>query len=320
MTALRTRKPTGAVAWPLLLVEGAEKTGKSYASFALSASPKVGRTFVFDFGEGTADEYAALGPYEVIDHDGTFADFIAQLKAATEIPQVDGKPNVIVIDSATVLWESIKDWADGRARKSKKAQTALRNDPDADISIPMNLWTDAGERWGQMTNALRYWPGIGVLIARGKEVAKVDGNGTPVTGQTEYKVEAHKSIGYAVSARVRCEAPKRAVLTEARSLHADIPPRGLLLPEANPLEHVVFDILGAGSEFAVSSAVLPQATDAPVIDKVDADRLVALMKAAADPDEIKKAWHTRFGVWPSALPVTRLAEADDFLSDLEVTA
>ena len=69
-----------------------------------------------------------------------------------------------------------------------------------------------------------------------------------------------------------------------------------------------------------SYELAPAAPAMQVIGKTDADRLVALMKAAADPDEIKKAWHTKFGVWPSALPITRLAEADDFLSDLEVTA
>jgi hypothetical protein len=72
---------------------------------------------------------------------------------------------------------------------------------------------------------------------------------------------------------------------------------------------------------ATSYELAPAAKPEPTISKADADRLVAVMKAAADPAEAKAAWHAHFGVWPSALPASRLAEADDFLSDLtpEVT-
>lgn len=256
--ALRTRQPTGRVAWPVIVVEGGEKAGKTYESLRLSASEKVGRTFAFDLGEGSADEYAALGPYEVVDHDGTFTDLLAQLRLATEEPAVDGKPNVIVVDSGTVLWESIKDWADARARRGAKARKLLASDPDAEVSIPMNIWTDAGERWGQFMHTLRYWDGIAVIICRGKEVAKVGRDGQPVAGQTDYKVEAHKSTLFQVQAHVRMDSPKHARLMSVRSLHADVPQAGMALPEANPLEHLIFDVLGAGGEFGTSSAVAPQ--------------------------------------------------------------
>jgi len=317
--ALRTRQPTGRVAYPLILVEGAEKVGKSYTSFALSASEKVGRTFVFDLGEGTADEYARLGPYEVVDHDGTFTDLLGQMREATAVPMDDGHPNVIVLDSATVLWESIKDWAGARARNGNKAKKLLRQDPDAEVSIPMNIWTDAADRWGQVMHLLRYWDGIGVLICRGKEVAKVGSDGQPVMGQTDYKIEAHKATQANVTAHIRCMSPGAAVLVDARSLDVSIPSGGLRLPAENPLEHVVFDILGAGGAFQTSSAVEPQPHDpapAALIGADDVARLTGAMKGAADPSEAKAMWHARFGVWPSRLPVDRLAEADDFISDL----
>lgn len=310
--ALRARKPTGNVAWPLILVEGAEKVGKSVTSFELSASEKVGRTFVLDMGEGSADEYASLGPYEVLDHNGTFSDFLDQLKAATAEPAEDGKPNVIVIDSSTVLWESIKDWADARARRGKKARQILASDPDADVSIPMNIWTDAAERWGQVIHALRYWPGIGILIARGKEVAKVGKDGQPVMGQTDYKIEAHKSLGFQVTAHVRCEAPKRTRLVSVRSLHVEVPNGGLVLPEAMPLEHLVFDVLGAGGSFATSTAVAP-AID-PLVSVEDAERLAAIVNIGGK--DARTAWIARFKVPPAELPLELLAEADDWLSDL----
>ena len=41
---LRTRKPTGAVPWPCVLLEGEEKAGKTWALAELSGSERVGQT------------------------------------------------------------------------------------------------------------------------------------------------------------------------------------------------------------------------------------------------------------------------------------
>lgn len=242
---LRTRKPSGQVSWPLVLVEGAEKTGKSYAAYSLSADRRVGRTFVLDLGEGTADEYAELGPYEVIDHNGTYADIVDQVRAACAEPRDDGLPNVIVIDSITALWELLKDWAEHRARNSKAGRRKLAEDPDAEVDVSMNLWNDAKDRWYKVINILRRSDVIGVLVARAKEVAKVQG-GQPVAGQTDYKIEAEKGTAFAVTVQVRMTRPHTASLVAIRSLHADLPARGLALPDKDPLAHVVFDVMGAG--------------------------------------------------------------------------
>lgn len=254
--SLRTRKPSGAVAYPTILLEGEEKAGKSFAAYRLSSSPRVGRTFVFDLGEGTADEYAELGPYEIVEHNGTFSDLLAQLEAAAAEPAEEGRPNVIVLDDATALWDLLKDWAGARARNSKRGRQALAADPDAEIDVPMNLWNDAKDRWYRVLNLLRGWPGIAVLIARGKEVSKVVG-GQPVAGQTEWKVETEKSTAFAVSAWVRMTRPHVATLVAARSLHVDVPARGLPLEQDRPLEHLIFDVLGAGGDFTASTRVLP---------------------------------------------------------------
>lgn len=252
--SLNARKPSGKVAFPLVLVEGAEKAGKTYTALSLSKSPRVGRTFVFDLGEGTADEYAELGPYEVVDHNGTFVDLLAQIKLACAEKAKNG-PNVIVIDSATVLWDSLKDWAAARARNSQSNRRLLQNDPDAEINVSSTYWNDANERWGQVLHELRYWPGVGVLVARAKEVAKMGRDGNPVAGQTEYKIEAQKNLPYVVTAQVRCDSPGVTRLVAVRSLRVHVEPKGLALPKANPLDHAVFDIMGAGTEFGVSSAV-----------------------------------------------------------------
>lgn len=252
---LRTRPPTGQVAYPLVLVEGEEKAGKSVAAYKLAASERIHRTFVFDLGEGTADEYAELGPYEIVEHNGTYSDLRDQIREATAIPPGDdGRPNVIVLDDGSVLWDLLKDWTSDRARRSKKGQAALRQDPDAEIDASMNLWNDAKDRWWEVVNLLRNWPGIGVVLAKGKEVAKVQG-GVPVAGETEWKVEAEKGLAFACSAWVRMRRPHTATLIAARSLHVDVPGAGLPLPGENPLEHLIFEVLGAGGGFAPSTRV-----------------------------------------------------------------
>lgn len=279
---LRTRKPTGQVAYPMVMVEGAEKVGKTYAAFSLSKSEKVGRTFVFDFGEGSGDEYAALGPYELVEHDGTFTDFYEQLIAATEQPDVDGKPNVIVIDSGSVLWEGLKNWASSRAKRSKSNQKLLERDPDAEINVSSTYWNDANDRWGRMLHTLRRWPGITVVICRAKTVAVMGADGNPIPNKTEYKVEAQKNFGYNATAQVRVEGPKKARLVAARSLSVEIPPAGLVLPPENPLEHAIFDVLGAGASWQVSAAIEPQFGRTAADAKTE---LVAVFAKAGMSDE-----------------------------------
>lgn len=245
MSGLRTRKPSGQVAWPLILVEGAEKTGKSAQSYSLSADPRVGRTFVLDIGEGTADEYARLGPYEVIEHNGTYTDMWEQLGFACKEPSPAGRPNVIEIDAGSNLWDLLKDWTNHRARNSKTGRKKLEADPDAEIDPSMNLWNDARDRWYRIINQLRRSGCIGVIICRAREVAKVK-DGQPVANETDYKVEAEKGTPFAATAQVRMTKPHKATLVAVRSLDVDVPEKGIALPDVNPLGHLVFDLLGCG--------------------------------------------------------------------------
>ena len=52
------------------------------------------------------------------------------------------------------------------------------------------------------------------------------------------------------------------------------------------------------------------------IDGPDVARLKAILGSAPDREETDAAWTARFGVPVRALPLARLAEADDFVSDL----
>lgn len=274
MVELQTRPPTGQVAYPLVLVEHEEKAGGSYALAQFAASPRVGRTFVLDTGDGTADEYASLGPYEILVHDGTWPSMIGQIEAATKAPRVDPeKPNVVGIDHGSAIWQMLKVWTDNRARNSKNGRKTLAEDPDAEIDAPMNLWNDSKARWGRMIFLLKNFDGIGVLLAHGQEVTRVE-NGVP-TKESVWTIEAEKNTEGAVSAIVKIvRDPRRATLVGIRSLNApDLPTGGLVLPDQNMLDHVVFDVLGAGG-FASSAAVAAQpgmptgAAKAAVLDRI----------------------------------------------------
>lgn len=288
---LRTRPPSGQVAYPLLLVEGAEKSGKTYSALSLAASERIGRTFVFELGERAADEYAPLGDYEIVEHNGTYADLLDQVRAATREPAEDDRPNVIVIDSMSMLWALLKDQASASARRSKRAVKILAEDPDADIETTMTYWTTAKDRWWAVINQLRGWPGISVLTCRAGEVTKV-AHGQPVAGQTEWSREVEKGTPYAMTAIVRCEYPKPPVLTAVQSLSLSLPAKGLVLPSDRSLESLIFETIGAGGGFVQSPLVNPS-PGIPVAEAKNilwADACDTLDRDTTALEAAQKAW------------------------------
>lgn len=304
--ALVTRKPTGLPAWPIILVEGAEKSGKSTTALSLSASDRIGRSVLFEIGERTGDAYARLGDYEMAELDGSWSCFIDSYADAT-IPEGD-LPGLNIIDSGTVLWESLKDWIDDRAASSKANRKLLADDPDAAITVGNNLWNDANGRWGRFMRLTKAHPGVTVITARSKTVAKIGAGGAPVAGQTEYKIEAQKALPNHVSAIVRCEGPKRTRLMAVADLDVEIPPGGLVLPETGALEHVVFELLGAGG-FGT------QVGSDPVYRRAAQDakgELLALFTAAGWPDQ--EAKDAARAVW-SAGPCPNASGGDEVPDD-----
>lgn len=290
---LRTRKPSGQVAYPLILVEGSEKSGKTFSALSLSSSERVGRCFVFELGERAADEYAPLGDYEIVEHNGTYADLLDQLRAATREPAEDDRPNMIVIDSASMLWSLLKDQASAAARRSKRAVKILAEDPDADIETTMTYWTTAKERWWTVINLLRGWPGISVMTCRAGEVTKV-AHGQPVAGQTEWSRDLEKGTPFAMTAIVRAQHPKPPVLVAVQSLSLSLPAKGMPLPADGSLETLVFDTLGAGGAFAQSPVVNPVA-GIPVVEAKS-----ILWADACDRLDREKAKDVATKVWAAA--------------------
>lgn len=245
--AIRTRKPTGIPPWPLVLIEGPEKSGKSWAAAQFTASDKLGQCYWIDLGEGSADEYAAIpgADYLIVEHDGSWFDIVGQVTEIHRAAAESDKPVVLIIDSMTAEWELLKDWASMRARESKFAQKRLREDPNAEIKPSMNLWNDAGDRHHQLMRLLMTFPGIVVMTARGKDVAALDGDGKPIPNAREYRVEGHKFLPYDASVWVRLSRDEPPTVIGCRSVHSGIRP-GVDQPQRYPdfsLEHLIFEVL-----------------------------------------------------------------------------
>lgn len=262
---LKTRQPTGVMPWPLVLVEGGEKTGKSWNLVQFSTSERIAKMLWLDLGEGAADEYGAVpgADYEILVHDGTYASIMAQLDAAIEYAEKvyaeTGLPCALGVDSMTLEWDSLRDWANERAKRQRSNAEKLRKDPNADIAITMNLWNDVHGRHGRFMAKLFKFPGPVIATARGGEVAKVE-NGKPVEGEKTYKVEGHKNLGYDCNLWIRLSRTAPPTVIGARSARHGIRP-GIddpqpLLDGLN-LDHLLFDVLGLDSKLAHKRDYVP---------------------------------------------------------------
>jgi hypothetical protein len=255
-SGLKTRKPTGRVPWPCILLEGEEKAGKSWALAQFSASQRIGRLYWIDLNEGAGDEYGAIpgARYELVEHDGSYAAVLAAVQAvkaeARRAADAGEPPVVLGIDTGSAIWDGLKDWASERAARSARNRELLKRDPNAEITISQNLWNDAGSRWRKLQTELLTFPGIVVVTARGKEVTEVDANGRPIEGQKTWSVQTHREFPYAASVWMRLRRGRRPLIVGARSVHVGIKPnddpaREVTVREANGrlLEWLVFDAL-----------------------------------------------------------------------------
>lgn len=249
---LRTRKPTGKVPWPMILVAGEAGAGKSYSLAQLSASDKVSDTYWLDLGEGSADEYAVLpgADYAVLEHDGTYGQILEAVLAvdaeAKRVAAAGEPPVVLGIDSGTALWKMLSTWTTTRAARSPKNRRLLQQDPDAEVDVTVNYWNDANKRHRRIIDTLMAMPAITVVTARLKEATVLDHNGRP-TQQKEWKPESQKDLPYDATVWVNLHLDgRRAEIIKARSLRVQ-QPDGKPVPLPGPgldLEHLVFDVLG----------------------------------------------------------------------------
>lgn len=321
--AVKSRRPTGRVPWPVILVEGGEKAGKSWAFAEFSGSSRIGQSYYLDLGEGTAEEYGNVpgARFEILDHDGTYAQILTrvrEVKALARWAVDNGQPPVALgVDTIGDIWEGLKDWAADRARARRK------KGPDEEVTVSMDLWNDSGARYRKLMTELLTFPGVVVLLARGKEIALVEG-GKPVEGKKDYRVEGHKSLAYDATVWVRMSRTGPPEIIGARSVHAGIRP-GRDKPQqvidkaadGRLLEWLVFDALRVDPQAAqvrdyqpttggeltaderAGSAAAPQPANRPgrggqpaQSGPTDADlvnQLTADIKAATGVDQLRAA-------------------------------
>jgi len=297
---IRTRKPTGTVPWPLILIEGPEKTGKTYAAAALTASTKIGTTYWLDLGEGSADEYGAIpgADYDIIEHDGSWAQIMQALTAVrveADRAAAAGEPPIgLIIDSMTTEWDILKDWTTRRAAKSSSNQQALKRDPNAEVRVPMNLWNEATARHRKFMELLMTFPGPVVMTARGKEIAAVDTDGRPIPREKDYRVEGHKTLGFDASVCIRLSRETAPMIVGARSLAVGVRP-GVDKPRTIPdmtLEHIVFELLGCGKSTQPRNIAVPK----PELSVSQIrDRALELAKDG-DKDGLQDLWREAFSL------------------------
>lgn len=214
--SVTTRRPTGKPSWPIMLIAGAEKTGKTWSAATATTSPHIGRTFWIGVGEDDPDEYGAIpgADFEIVSHDGTYRGILAAITACVREPRVDGRPTLLVVDSMSRLWHLLGDMAQAEADKRARRKGAT-GDGSADIA--MDLWNAAAQRWAHVMDVLRAHDGPVILTARLDVVTVVDGAGKP-TKAKDRKVVAHKTLPYDAGVIVELDGVGDAYVTGVRSL------------------------------------------------------------------------------------------------------
>ncbi|MFI9078815.1 hypothetical protein ACIGW8_20450 [Streptomyces sioyaensis] len=139
---------------------------------------------------------------------------------------MNGKPNMIVVDNMTVLWDMLSDEQAlfARRRAERKAQENRRRAPSLDdpVVIDSDLWNRAKDRWGEILWMLRRHHGPTLLLAR-QEIVTAFENDKPTRDKTR-KIKAERNLAAAVDAIVELHAFGEAHLTGVRTLHWDVKP------------------------------------------------------------------------------------------------
>jgi hypothetical protein len=274
---LQTRKPTGLPSWPIVLLAGREKAGKTWSALAASASPLVGRTLYIGVGEDDPDEYSAIpgADFEIVLHDGTYAGIRGAVEDAVAAPPLGGKPTLIVVDSATRIWNLIVDNAQAVANSKAKGK---RDALTGDYSITPDLWNAAAAQWAAIIGALQRHQGPVVLTARLDYVMVMRG-GVPTTDK-EWKVQAHKSLPFDATAVVEMHERGHFLLTGVKSARLALPkPR--VIPEFSI--GGFWDLLGL-------AAGTGERTHSGVVADSGTEEWLAAIVGTRNVGELQKVW------------------------------
>lgn len=298
---LKTRQPTGRPAWPIMLIAGAEKAGKTYAAAEAASSDLIGRTLWFSIGEDDPDEYGVLGDFEIVEHDGTYRGLLTALLAAVKEP-AGKKPTLFVLDSGSRLWALLGDMAQAEANRRWKNREANRSKPipEDGVTINMDLWNVAKQRWQHILDVLREHQGPSIITARLEHTTVVDDKGDP-TKDKDWKVQAEKGLPFDVGCIVEMRARGDVYLTGVRSLR--FKPSEARTPYPDFTVDDLWRKLGLAEKPGVRQHVRASGEESLAADdKLAADRTALLneIRAAADalgvpPQSIVDDWQSEHG-------------------------
>lgn len=279
---LVTREPTGLPAWPMILLAGVPKAGKSYLAAEASASDLVGATYWISFGEDDPDEYGQIGRFHIAQHEGTYRDLLRVIDDINAVPDTGGKPTLIVLDSASAVWTLLKDEVQEEAwRRLQRKQQTQRNGAVKDVDEvkpTMDLWNLAAQRWRHIMDALREHRGPVILTSRLDEVSVIQGD--KPTGAKEWSVQAHKTLPFDVSAIVELRGYRQHLVGGVRSLRWQAPP-DQLVPVKDFTVDALWRLIGLADATdrthtaAADAGVSLDADRRPDVDLADIKRRIA---------------------------------------------
>ena len=304
---LTTRRPTGIPTWPMALVAGPEKTGKTYTAAQASCSEHIGRTFWLAFGEDDPDEYGAMpgARIEIVDHDGSPAGLLAAIRAASAEPMTDGKPNLIVLDSGTRLWNALSDLAqleaDQRA-KAKAERYGRKAAPDGESDISMDLWNRAKTRHARIAKALHDHHGPVIITARMEETTVIVDGKPAKDGAKTWKIQTEKTLPYDVGAIVRIPERGSFQLQGVRSLRLSIGEQAQTVPDFSM--ELLWERMGC---FDAQVSTRHQTT---VLAEDIEDERVRILAELSSLYDTEDRWQA-IDAWWMQKTGTHLAESDD---------
>lgn len=278
---MQTRKPTGRVAFPIILLAGVEGSGKTWAAAEATGIDFIDRAFFLEIGEQSADAYANVpgADYEIIEHNGTFSQILTAAREAGQIKADDGKANMLIVDSMTNLWELLSAMAQDRANQRQARRGRRRNDQEAQIT--MDLWNWAKANFCDFVQALRDFPGIVIVTARLDNIVSVE-NGKP-SGERMWKVRVQKDFPYDVQAEVQVRRPREFTLTKSQNTFLQLQPGGEM-----PLDDFsiakLLDAMNVHADAAQSSHVAVQ----PGAMTADEAYIAFTEEVLSNPEQVAK--------------------------------
>ena len=309
---LRTRTPTGKPAWPIILIAGREKSGKSWAAAEATKSPLIGATYWIAIGEDDPDELGRVGDFDIVEHDGSLADILSAIRDIILLDDPDRPPTLIVLDSISMVWAMLSEEAQCLAneRAARKAAKYGRKAPSDDVTIAVDLWGRAAKRWRQLMDLLRAHRGPVIVTARLEQVVIVDAAGEP-TKEREWKIHGHKSLPYDASCIVQLRSRRERYVTGVRSAVWATDQDALieLPPSAGVRE--LWERLGLDESDDRTHRVPDGAASLAADDAIREDLLRRLAAVTSDQESMERWWRNNHGG-------EELAEASDLLALIQL--